>query len=174
MDRKEQIDHRRYEVKELYSKGKTVAEISAILGISKTTGHNDVNWLIKNGKIIKRTKKNSDSKNKSDTNFDKIIKHIGQSIKNKKIQEAVGYAKRYQNSIYLTEEQRTKLKKFIQRVEEIQVKRIVQLMEHDRSPEEIIKITNYSTSFVYATVAKNKEKVKNNQKSNNNNDELKL
>ena len=137
---------RREQVRQLVGKEKSNREIAEELGIRKETVARDIYILREEGKISKERQSKESRKRQSKTRFEKIINYI-KSNKGE-IQQAIDYAKSYEDSKYLTEKERNKLKAFIIQAEKIQEKNILLFCKKGKTIEEITRITKYSEGMI--------------------------
>ena len=131
---------------ELVNEGKNNQEIAEELGIKKETVARDIYILREEGKISKERQSKESRKRQSKTRFEKIINYIKSN--KEEIQQAIDYAKSYEDSKYLTEKERNKLKAFIIQAEKIQEKNILALCKKGKTIEEITKITKYTEGMI--------------------------
>ncbi len=130
-----EVSKRRKKVKELYEKGKSYKQIADELKTKKSIVSQDLVILRKRGEMAKvkksedKSEKSKESEDKLEKPEDKRFRRIVEYIKScrKDIPRAVGYARSFANSNYLTEEQRKKLKEFIAKAEK---------MYYQREPDE--------------------------------------
>ena len=141
-----EVIKRREQVMELVNEGKNNQEIAEELGIKKETVARDIYILREEGKISKERQSKESRKRQSKTRFEKIINYI-KSNKGE-IQQAIDYAKSYEDSKYLTEKERNKLKAFIIQAEKIQEKNILLFCKKGKTIEEITRITKYSEGMI--------------------------
>ena len=146
-----EIQERKERIKEKYLKGKSVTEIAAELKLNKTTVSIYIRQLKEEGKIQERKGKLKKNEN---ARFKRIVEYIKKCNGPEGTQQAIDYAKSYQNSKYLNEEQRGILKKFIKASEIAQKKAIIKLRKEGRTNEEIYKITRYAEGIIAETVRK--------------------
>ena len=140
------VDKRREQVEELVKKGKTYNEIAEKLGVKKGIVTNDIAFLKKEGKLSRERQNKESRKRQRETRFEKIINYIKSN--KEEIQQAIDYAKSYEDSKYLTEKERNKLKAFIIQAEKIQEKNILALCKKGKTIEEITKITKYTEGMI--------------------------
>lgn len=133
------VAKRREKIKELLEEGrKYYKEIAEELGIKENIVTNDIAFLKREGKLS--------TEGQRESRFERIINYIKSN--KKEIQQAIDYAKSYEDSKYLTEKERNKLKAFIIQAEKIQEKNILELCKKGKTIEEITKITKYTEGMI--------------------------
>ncbi len=161
-----EIKERKEIVKEKYLEGKSITEIVEELNIHKTTVYKYIRQLKESEEIpkdfnnqsrrkrIQERKEKGKLKKNENARFKRIIEYIKKCNGSEGAQQAIDYAKSYQNSKYLNEEQRGILKRFIKASEIAQKKAIIKLRKEGRTNEEIYKITRYAEGIIAETVRK--------------------
>lgn len=161
-----EIQERKETIKEKYLKGKSGTEIAEELNIHKTTVYKYIRQLKESEEIpkdfnnqsrrkrIQERKEKGKLKKNENARFKRIIEYIKKCNGPEGAQQAIDYAKSYQNSKYLNEEQRGILKRFIKASEIAQKKAIIKLRKEGRTNEEIYKITRYAEGIIAETVRK--------------------
>lgn len=133
------VARRREKIKELMEEGKKYyKEIAEELGIKENIVINDIAFLKREGKLS--------TEGQRENRFERIINYIKSN--KEEIQQAIDYAKSYEDSKYLTEKERNKLKAFIIQAEKIQEKNILALCKKGKTIEEITKITKYTEGMI--------------------------
>ena len=135
----DKVSRRREQVKKLVEEGKKYyKEIAEELGIKENIVINDIAFLKREGKLS--------TEGQRENRFERIINYIKSN--KEEIQQAIDYAKSYEDSKYLTEKERNKLKAFIIQAEKIQEKNILALCKKGKTIEEITKITKYTEGMI--------------------------
>ena len=164
-----EVVERREKIKEIGINNKTYKEIADELGATVATIANDIKIMRKEGdlpyKYNTKKKKTASTKNEEgqkkkmshedkarqlkDKELQVILKTIKKYKKGEGEQQAINFVKMHQNSQYLTEEGRKFLSGLVEKAENAQAKRIIELLRKGRSLEEIKRITKYEDDIIF-------------------------